>query len=110
MAGLLQQKSQPLAPGTPPLNSSEIQTLQQQLDDWQVADDEKSMQRDFIFKNYYQTMAFVNAVAWIAHNEDHHPDLLVTYNRCSITYSTHSIGGLSLNDFICAAKIDKLRI
>jgi 4a-hydroxytetrahydrobiopterin dehydratase len=53
-------------------------------------------------------MAFVNAVAWIAHAEDHHPDLLVSYNRCTVRFNTHSVGGLSVNDFICAAKLDAL--
>jgi 4a-hydroxytetrahydrobiopterin dehydratase len=62
----------------------------------------------FQFKNYYETMAFVNAVAWVAHREDHHPDLEVGYNKCTVRYSTHSVGGLSENDFICAAKVDSL--
>ena len=53
-------------------------------------------------------MAFVNAVAWIAHKEDHHPDMEVGYNKCRVRYSTHSVGGLSLNDFICASKVDGL--
>ncbi|HEY9150705.1 MAG TPA: 4a-hydroxytetrahydrobiopterin dehydratase, partial [Gammaproteobacteria bacterium] len=61
------------------------------------------------FKNYYQTIAFVNALAWIANQEDHHPDLEVSYNRCTVHFSTHSIGGLSLNDFICAARLDALQ-
>src|SRR6185436_6752280 len=60
------------------------------------------------FKNYYETMAFVNALAWISHREDHHPDLQVGYNKCRVEYSTHAIGGLSENDFICAAKADAL--
>ena len=60
------------------------------------------------FTNHYQTMAFVNALAWISHREDHHPDLSVGYNRCRVEYSTHAIGGLSENDFICAAKCDAL--
>jgi 4a-hydroxytetrahydrobiopterin dehydratase len=62
----------------------------------------------FDFKNYYQTMAFVNAVAWIAHTEEHHPDMEVSYRACRILYSTHAVGGLSENDFICAAKVDAL--
>lgn len=62
----------------------------------------------FKFKNYYQTMAFVNAVAWLSHREDHHPDLAVGYNHCLVVYMTHAIQGLSENDFICAAKIDGL--
>jgi 4a-hydroxytetrahydrobiopterin dehydratase len=64
--------------------------------------------RTFKFKNYYETMAFVNAVAWIAHAEDHHPDLAVGYNTCTASYSSHSAGGLTENDFICAAKMDAL--
>jgi len=76
--------------------------------DWSVDDDGLAMQCSFRFKNYYQTIAFVNALAWIAHREDHHPDLEVGYNRCVVHYSTHSVGGLSENDFICASKIDAL--
>ncbi len=60
------------------------------------------------FCNYYQTMAFVNALAWISHREDHHPDLQLGYNKCRVEYCTHAIGGLSENDFICAAKCDAL--
>jgi 4a-hydroxytetrahydrobiopterin dehydratase len=64
--------------------------------------------KTYPFKDYYHTMAFVNAVAWIAHRQDHHPDLIVGYNRCQVCYSTHSVNGLSENDFICAAKVDAL--
>jgi 4a-hydroxytetrahydrobiopterin dehydratase len=76
--------------------------------DWTLAVDNHSISRTFRFKNYYQTLAFVNALAWIAHGEDHHPDLEVGYNRCLVRYSTHTVGGLSENDFICAARIDAL--
>ncbi len=76
--------------------------------DWSIDAAGKQLSRDFKFKNYYQTMAFVNAMAWIAHAEDHHPDIEVGYNHCLICFSTHSIGGLSENDFICSAKIDGL--
>jgi 4a-hydroxytetrahydrobiopterin dehydratase len=76
--------------------------------DWRLADDGSSLKRSFGFDDFYRTMAFVNAVAWIANAEDHHPDLEVGYNYCRITFSTHSIGGLSENDFICAAKVDAL--
>jgi len=83
--------------------------LREQLHpDWQIAADSKSLQRTLKFKDFYRTMSFVNAVAHIANIEDHHPDLEVGYNRCRITFTTHSIGGLSQNDFICAAKIDRL--
>jgi len=67
-----------------------------------------SISKVYEFTDFYATMAFVNAVAYIAHVEDHHPDLAVSHNRCVVTYSTHAIGGLSENDFICAAKIDAL--
>ena len=77
--------------------------------DWQVSADFKKISRDFNFKNYYQTMAFVNAIAWMAHAEGHHPDLEVGYNHCLVNYNTHAIDGLSENDFICAAKVDALR-
>ncbi|WP_019627083.1 4a-hydroxytetrahydrobiopterin dehydratase [Thioalkalivibrio sp. ALJT] len=75
---------------------------------WGLDEAGRSIQRCFKFKNYHETMAFVNAVAWIAHTEDHHPDLAVGYNRCAVEFSTHAIGGLSDNDFICAARIDAL--
>jgi 4a-hydroxytetrahydrobiopterin dehydratase len=78
------------------------------LSDWSLVDG--FIQREFRFKNYYQTLAFVNAIAYVIHAEDHHPELSVSYNRCLVRYNTHSVnddkGGLSENDFICAAKID----
>jgi 4a-hydroxytetrahydrobiopterin dehydratase len=72
----------------------------------------RTIVRQFDFKNYYATLAFVNAIAYVIHAEDHHPELLVTYNKCTIKFNTHSVnngrGGLSINDFICAAKVDAL--
>jgi 4a-hydroxytetrahydrobiopterin dehydratase len=67
-----------------------------------------SISKTYEFKDFYETMAFVNAAAYVAHVEDHHPDLAVSYSRCVVTYSTHAIGGLSENDFICAAKLEAL--
>ncbi len=64
--------------------------------------------RDFDFRNYFRTMAFVNALAYIAHTQDHHPELVVTYSRCTVKFDTHSVQGLSENDFICAARVDLL--
>jgi len=75
---------------------------------WQVSADNKIISRDFQFKNYYQTIAFVNALAWMTHFENHHPDLEVGYNHCLVNYSTHALNGLSMNDFICAAKVDTI--
>ena len=74
--------------------------------EWQLAEDSKSISRTFKFKNYYDTMAFVNVVAMMAHQQDHHPEMAVTYNTCRVEFSTHSVNGLSMNDFICAAKVD----
>lgn len=93
---------------TLPLENDEAISLLNQLPEWELDDDNKSISRCFEFKNYYETIAFVNASAWVSHKEDHHPDLNVSYNRCHTTFSTHSVGGLSLNDFICAAKFNAL--
>jgi 4a-hydroxytetrahydrobiopterin dehydratase len=79
-----------------------------QLDNWQITEQGIVLRKIIHFENYYQTMAFVNALAFIAHQQDHHPDLGVHYNRCEIRFSTHDVGGLSLNDFNCAAKTDAL--
>jgi 4a-hydroxytetrahydrobiopterin dehydratase len=67
-----------------------------------------AIQKQFSFADYHRTMAFVNALAWVAHQEDHHPDLQVSYSRCTVRFNTHSVGGISINDFICAAKLDAL--
>ncbi len=67
-----------------------------------------AIEKTFRFDDYHRTLAFVNAVAWIAHREDHHPDISFGFNRCTLRFNTHSVGGISLNDFICAAKIEAL--
>ena len=73
---------------------------------WALADG--AIEKRYDFADYHRTMAFVNALAWVAHGEDHHPDLQVSYNRCTVRFNTHSVGGISVNDFICAAKVDAL--
>ena len=98
----------PCEGGIPALTLDEAKKLQTQIPDWQLSDDAKSIRREYSFKDFHHTMAFVNAVAWIAHREDHHPDLLVTWGKCEVRYWTHAIDGLSENDFICAAKVDQL--
>ncbi len=106
---LRERHCQPCAGDTAPLEHEQAGALLQQLhNDWTLSPDGREISRTYEFGNYYQTMAFVNALAWIAHNEDHHPDIEVSYKRCRVRYSTHMIGGLSDNDFICAAKIDAL--
>jgi 4a-hydroxytetrahydrobiopterin dehydratase len=103
---LTNKSCKPCEGGVPPLTEPRIRELLAQLPGWQVQSGE--LARTYSFKNYYETMAFVNALAWIAHRENHHPDLEVGYNKCRVRYSTHAIGGLSDNDFICAAKVDAL--
>jgi 4a-hydroxytetrahydrobiopterin dehydratase len=108
-AALLERHCTPCEKGTPPLDRTQVERLLESLHaDWTLSADGKEISRIYTFKNYYQTMAFVNAVAWIAHSEDHHPDLEVSYKQCRVRYSTHMIGGLSDNDFICAARADAL--
>ncbi len=103
---LANKKCKPCEGGIQPLSQDKISILIEQLDGWVQRD--HIIGKVFDFKNYYQTMAFVNAVAWLSHREDHHPDLNVSYNKCHVEYSTHAINGLSENDFICAAKVDAL--
>jgi 4a-hydroxytetrahydrobiopterin dehydratase len=88
------------------LTQAEAKDLLGHLDGWTLS--YKLLSKTFEFKDYYQVMAFVNAMAWMTHREDHHPDMTVGYNRCRVEYSTHSVGGLSETDFICAAKVDAL--
>lgn len=78
------------------------------LPGWEAAPDGKSIAKTFRFENFYQTLGFVNAIGWMANRQDHHPDLEVGYNRCVVHWSTHDVGGLSLNDFICAARVEAI--
>jgi 4a-hydroxytetrahydrobiopterin dehydratase len=103
---LTTRKCKPCEGGVPKLTEDEIGALLTQIPDWSYRDG--ALMKAYAFRNYHETMAFVNATAWISHREDHHPDLTVGYNRCEVRYWTHAIGGLSENDFICAAKIDAL--
>jgi len=105
---LTTQKCIPCEGGTPPFNSEEIQEyLVQVSTEWGVTEDKK-LSKKFKFKNFKESMDFVNKVADIAESEGHHPDITINYNRVLIELTTHSIGGLSKNDFIVAAKVEKL--
>ena len=89
------------------LTADDIAALLPQVEGWSV--DGASLVREFGFRNYHETMEFVNALAWVSHTEDHHPELTVTYKACKARYNTHSAGGaISLNDFVCAAKANAL--
>ena len=109
MSDLTAQLCEPCEGGVAPLTRDEAQALMDQLhEDWSLTEDATEIRRDYQFKGFNKTMGFVNAVAWIANGENHHPDLEVGWGHCLVRYTTHAIGGLSQNDFICAAKIDAL--
>ncbi len=108
MNALRDRHCTPIEKGASALDDKSVQGLIAQVHDWQLSDDKSSISRTFKFTDFYKTMAFVNALAWVAHQEDHHPDLEVGYNHCTVHYSTHAAQGLTLNDFICASRIDVL--
>lgn len=106
---LHKRRCEPCEGGVDPLSDEQVSHLMKALhDDWQLSDDGKWINRLFEFPAYSRSLGFCNAVAWIAIVEGHHPEIVLNYGRCEIRYSTHAIGGLSDNDFICAAKIDRL--
>lgn len=92
--------------GQAALTTKQVSAQLQVLAEWQHH--EGAIRRSYRFANYYETMAFVNALAFMVHREDHHPDLLIGYNRCEVRFNTHSVNGISENDFICAAKADAI--
>ena len=103
MTNFLEQKCAKRAAA---LSETEVRNHLAQTSGWRES--ESAIEKTFAFKNYHETISFVNALAWVAHTEDHHPDLRVSFNRCIVRFSTHSAGGISRNDFICAAKADAL--
>jgi 4a-hydroxytetrahydrobiopterin dehydratase len=106
MNELADKRCRPCEGGVSAYSDTEAKALLAQLKGWIIEDGK--LVRVFPFRDYYQTMAFVNAVAWVSHREDHHPELVVGYNKCRVEYWTHAIDGLSENDFICAAKCDAI--
>lgn len=106
MTDLARQRCKPCEGGVAPLAQDEAARLLDSLRGWKI--ENGRLTKLYPFANHYQTLAFVNALAWISHREDHHPALAVGYNSCRVEYWTHAIEGLSENDFICAAKCDAL--
>ena len=104
MSNFLHLKCQALTGA--PMSETVVRDHLAQVSGWHL--NNGAIEKTFSFKNYHETLAFVNALAWVAHTEDHHPDLAVSYNRCVVRFNTHSVGGISINDFICAAKADAL--
>jgi 4a-hydroxytetrahydrobiopterin dehydratase len=105
-AALAALAAQDCKPGAPLLARAELAQNLAALPGWKHA--HKALNKSFAFADYYRTMAFVNAVAFVAHRQDHHPDLSVHYNCVDVVYSTHDAGGVTLNDCICAAKVESL--
>jgi 4a-hydroxytetrahydrobiopterin dehydratase len=105
MSNLLHQRCQALEGGAP-MGDADIRHHLAQVSGWRLLDG--AIEKTFSFRNYHETIGFVSALAWIANTEDHHPELRVTYDRCVVRFDTHSVGGISINDFICAAKADAL--
>lgn len=106
--GLLAKKCVPCEGGTPPMGRKEAEKYLPEVTGWSLSEDAKSISRKFAFENFRKAIKFVNRVADLAEEEDHHPDVLINYKRVTFTLTTHAIGGLSENDFILAAKINEL--
>jgi 4a-hydroxytetrahydrobiopterin dehydratase len=103
MTNFLEQKCSRRAEA---MSADDVRRHLAQTSGWHAA--EGAIEKTFAFKGWLETVAFVDALAWICHVEDHHPELRVSYDRCTIRFATHSAGGVSRNDFICAAKADAL--
>jgi 4a-hydroxytetrahydrobiopterin dehydratase len=103
---LSEQTAKPVTKGTAPLSKQETQALLREVPLWSIG--EVTIERELRFRDFREAMDFVNRVAQLAHEQDHHPDMFISYNMVRLTLSTHKIGGLSMSDFIVAAKIDLL--
>jgi 4a-hydroxytetrahydrobiopterin dehydratase len=108
MNALLKERCRELPAGTPPLSGEATRELLATLPGWTLAEGGAAIEKTFRFDDYHETISFVNGSAVVSHRENHHPDLSVHYNRCVVRYATHSVGGLSRNDFICAAKLEAM--
>ena len=108
MSSLSEKHCVPCEGGAAKLTVDEAHARLETLNAWEANPDYTIICKKFTFPNFYHTMAFVNAIAWVAHKEKHHPDITCGYNYCIVCYTTHALSGLSENDFICAAKVDQL--
>jgi 4a-hydroxytetrahydrobiopterin dehydratase len=107
---LLEQKCVPCEGGTMPLTIPEAQKLLQEIPSWTLSPDVKNLSKSFKFKDFAEALAFTNKVGAIAEGEGHHPDIDLHWGRVGVSLTTHAIGGLSVNDFILAAKVEKLMV
>ena len=105
---LSSKKCIPCEGGVDPINKDQALKLISKLDKgWRLSIDNRNITKDFKFKNHYEVISAINLIAWVSHKEDHHPEITFGYSNLSIKFFTYAIDGLSENDFICAAKIDK---
>ena len=107
---LAKRKCVPCEGGIPPLTKAEAEALMPELSGWMLIDEANLLAKGFRFKDFVETMKFVNQVAAIAEEEGHHPDMTVSYGSVTIELMTHAIGGLSENDFIVASKVDLIKV
>ncbi len=98
----------PCEGGVEPMDKQAALALLKDLPGWDLSDDGCMISRRFEFKGFYKTMSFINAMAWVVNQENHHPDFSAGYHFCEVGFTTHAIDGLSENDFICAAKVSAL--
>jgi 4a-hydroxytetrahydrobiopterin dehydratase len=108
LTDLAHQHCQPRKGSEHALGTTQIEALLAQLPGWQLAQEGKAIVKDFRFPDFHHTLGFINAVGFMANREDHHPDLEAGYGHCQVLWSTHDVGGLSLNDFVCAARVEAL--
>lgn len=107
-SSLEQQQCESMPKGSKPLIIPTIESNLSMLSGWESPLNYANIHKTYAFKNYHQTISFVNAVTWIANKEDHHPTICFDYNSVTVTLTTHNAKGLTQNDFIMAAKIDAL--
>jgi 4a-hydroxytetrahydrobiopterin dehydratase len=105
---LATQHCQPLKGKEHALDPERVAALLEQLSGWTLSENPQAIVKDFKFDDFRHTLGFINAVGFMANHEDHHPDIEAGYGHCQLLWSTHDVGGLSMNDFICAAKVDQL--
>ncbi|WBU63259.1 4a-hydroxytetrahydrobiopterin dehydratase [Paracoccus aerodenitrificans] len=105
---LAQQSCKPIEKGTRPHDSASAENLLARLDGWKLSEDGKSITRRFTFKGFLRAVEMANLAAWLGNKQDHHPDISFGFGYCEVTFSTHDAGGLTDNDFICAARLDML--
>ena len=105
---LFEKQCKPCEGGVDPLPHHRVNRYLEQLPGWHISIDQKSIGRKFEFKGFFRTISFINALAWITNQQGHHPDFSAGYDYCQVNFTTHAIGGLSENDFICAARVNVL--